>query len=195
MGLPEAGRRSDADLIVASVADGAQFMQVFERHYHAIRRYLQSRAGVEAGEELASDTFVAAFELRRTYDRRYPSAKPWLFGIATNQLRHHIRRERIRLSAQAHLPVERGTSAESEADDRLEAALLASEVLKEIGSLSSGERDALLLYAIGELSYREISVALGIPLGTVQSRLNRARRRIREQVSRLEAIGEREGRE
>ncbi len=192
MDLPEAGRTSDADLIGASVADGAQFMQVFERHYHSIRRYLQSRAGVEAGEELASETFAAAFELRHTYDQRYPSAKPWLFGIATNQLRRHIRRERSRLSAQAHLLMERGTAAESEADDRLDAAILASEA---IGSLSSGERDTILLYAIGELSYREISVALGVPLGTVQSRLNRARRRMREQVRRLEAISERESRE
>src|SRR2546425_5310751 len=140
MGPPEAGRMSDAVVIGASASDGAMFMQVLERHSHAIRRYLQSRAGVEAGEELASDTFAVAFELRRTYDRRYPSAKPWLFGIATNQLRHHIRRERIRLSVHARVLVERGTSAEAEADNRLDAQLLASEVLKAIGSLSSGER-------------------------------------------------------
>ena len=82
---------SDAALISASLADAAAFAAVFDRHWQAIHRWCVSRAG-PAGEDLAAETFRVAFDERARFDPRYADAGPWLYGIATNLLRHHFRR-------------------------------------------------------------------------------------------------------
>lgn len=178
---------TDGELISLSSHESRAFIQVFERHYDPVRRYLQRRAGIEAGEELAAETFEVAFSRRDSFDPTYPSARPWLFGIATNILRHHVRQERARRSAFARIPRPRM----SESDPRLEARLVAislEDPLREaLGSLRIEDRDALCLFAVAELSYEEIGLALAIPVGTVRSRLNRARSRIRMHPALLEA--------
>ncbi len=179
--------RTDAEIIAASIEDPDVFEFVFDRHYDAVRRYLQRRVGLDVGEELAAQTFLIAFDRRANYDARYPSAKPWLLGIATNLLRHHLRDERIRLAAYAKAPVGQ-INPEGTDDDRLAAALAAPRIAEVLMTLHQRDRDAFLLFVVGELSYEEVAVALGIPSGTVRSRLNRARRKMREQLEGLEAI-------
>jgi RNA polymerase sigma-70 factor (ECF subfamily) len=170
--------QTDAELITASLVDGERFLPVFERHYDRIRVYLQGRAGMAVGEELAAETFEVAFGHRDAFDPRWPSAEPWLFGIATNLLRHHVRSEWRRRKAIGRIAAEPDLDLSSDLEDRLAARQAGRSLAKVLKDLDAGQREVLLLYALADLSYEEISIALGISLGTVRSRLHRARRRI-----------------
>ena len=154
---------------------------MFDRHAGVLFRFLIRRVGRDTADELLGKTFRIAFERRSTFDGRQPSARPWLYGIATNLVARHRRTEARRLRATARLAEE--APAESLADVVV-AAVDAREVwpavMAGIAQLPDGERDALLLYVWEELSYEEIALALEIPVGTVRSRLNRARGRLRQ---------------
>jgi RNA polymerase sigma factor (sigma-70 family) len=172
---------SDAQIIAASRVESLAFAAVFDRHYDAVHRYLARRVGFDLADDLAAETFTTAFDVRRRYDTAHPDARPWLFGIATNLLRHHRRGEARRLRAYARL------DRPDEADDafggveaRLDASRAGSAIAEALMRLSVGERDVLLLFAWADLRYEEIAVALRIPVGTVRSRLHRARHRVRE---------------
>jgi RNA polymerase sigma-70 factor (ECF subfamily) len=173
---------SDADVIAASLAEPAVFGGLFDRHATVLFRYLVRRVGVDDAELLLGDVFRVAFEKRNSYDCARPNARPWLYGIATNLLAHHRRREARRIAATARL-----LATQRPPDDpsdrivaRLDAADLWPHVAEAVGRLPEGERDVLLLYVWEELSYDEIATALDIRVGTVRSRLNRAREGLRE---------------
>jgi RNA polymerase sigma-70 factor (ECF subfamily) len=104
-----------------------------------------------------------------------------LFGIATNLVRHHVRGERRRLIAYARTGVDPVFQPDMDAvDSRVDAGALGPRLALGLASLRAAERDVLLLYAWADLGYEEIAQALSIPVGTVRSRLHRARRRVRE---------------
>ncbi len=103
-----------------------------------------------------SETFLVAFEKRAAYDLAIVDARPWLFGIATRLMHKHVR-----LEARAW----KGMVADL-------AAQLSPDMIEQAG-------DTLLLYAWGDLDYAGIARALDVPIGTVRSRLNRARRILR----------------
>jgi RNA polymerase sigma factor (sigma-70 family) len=170
--------RTDAEAIAASLSEPRAFVDVFERHFDAIHRYLRRRVGDAIADELTAQTFAQAFEHRKRFDGRRLDARPWLYGIAHNLLRHHYRDEERALRAYARTDVD--PIHESAAD----AGLPGAEVADALAALSPGERDVLLLVAWAELEYAEVAEALGIPVGTVRSRLNRARGRIRELLER-----------
>jgi RNA polymerase sigma-70 factor (ECF subfamily) len=167
----------DANVIAASLQHPEAFRMIFDRHYDRVHRYAVSRVG-GAGEDIAADTFVIAFQRRRRYDSQHLHAAPWLLGIATNLIRRAHRNERRRLRTLAALHAERPPAAPEPADGSPSA--IAHVLLR----LHRRDRDVLLLHAIGELSYAEIAAALGIPEGTVRSRLNRARRVLKEAIPR-----------
>jgi RNA polymerase sigma-70 factor (ECF subfamily) len=159
------------------------FADVFDRHYDAVHRYLARRVGPDLADDLTAETFTQAFDVRLRYDAKYADARPWLFGIATNLMRHHHRGEGRRLRAYARLdrPADSG-DAFGGIDGRLDAERAGPAIAGALMTLSQGDRDALLLFAWADLRYEEIAVALGIPIGTVRSRLNRARGRLRELI-------------
>jgi RNA polymerase sigma-70 factor (ECF subfamily) len=168
---------SDAAVIAASRDEPPMFAAVFDRHYAAVYRYLARRVGAILAEDFASQTFTVAFDARHRYDLSRPDARPWLFGIATNLVRHHRRAELRRIRAYARLDRTPETSRpDMIADQRRGTIYGAADALGE----SARDRDALLLFAWADLRYEEIAVALQIPVGTVRSRLHRARRRLRE---------------
>jgi RNA polymerase sigma factor (sigma-70 family) len=171
---------TDAEDIAASLDDGERFLPVFERHYDRLRAYLQRRAGLEAGEELAAQTLEVAFAHRAEFDGRWASAEPWLFGIATNILRHHVRSEWRRRRAISRIPLEHDVGFDSDLAERIAARAAGRSLAGVLRDLDEGQREVLLLYALADLSYEEIAEALGISPGTVRSRLHRARQRIRE---------------
>ena len=114
-----------------------------------------------------------------------PDARPWLYGIATNLLARHRRGEARRIGATARLlSRQRPAPDETRAAGRapLDAESLWPYVAgrRAVAALPEGERDALLLFVWEDLGYDEIAAALGVPVGTVRSRLNRARRTLRE---------------
>jgi RNA polymerase sigma factor (sigma-70 family) len=172
---------SDARIIAASASDPQLFALIFERHYDAVFSYVGRRVGQEIADELAAETFLVAFRARQRYDAARPIARPWLLGIATNLLRHHHRTEVRRFRAYARLERPGPSAGDFDrADARLDAARARPYLLRALADLSREERDAVLLLAWADLSYDEIAHALGIPIGTVRSRLHRARVRMRE---------------
>jgi RNA polymerase sigma factor (sigma-70 family) len=173
---------SDAAVITASLADPGRFGAIFDRHATIVFRYLVRRVGVDEAESLLGDVFRVAFEKRAAYDAERPNARPWLYGIATNLLAHHRRTEARRISATARLLARRpgGDDTSDQVVDRLDSEALWSRIADAVGALPEGERDALLLFVWEELSYDEIASALDVPVGTVRSRLNRARENLRE---------------
>ena len=176
---------SDAEVIGASLTRPDQFAVIFDRHFSLIHGYLWRRGGREAADELAAEVFLVAFDLRARYDESYLDAKPWLFGIATNLFRNHRRKEQRRLKAYANSGIDPVSEDGVDAiDERLDAAGLRPALAKALSNLSSGEREVVLLYAWADLSYPEIARAMEIPVGTVRSRLARARARIRELLAR-----------
>lgn len=167
---------TDAEVIRRSLRDPEGFAEIFHRHFTTIHRYAAARLGA-AADDVAAETFLAAFRQRDRYDPARPDARAWLFGIATNLIRRHHRDEarlyRTWERARDASLVDGGTQPEDSGDrQRLLSAAL--------GALRSGDRDVLLLVAYGGLSYAEVADALGIPAGTVGSRLNRARKRVRD---------------
>jgi RNA polymerase sigma-70 factor (ECF subfamily) len=170
----------DEDLLLASRSDGRQFTAVFERHFGEVHRYLHRRVGVDLADELAAETFVRAFEHRDRYDPHLAPVRVWLFGIATNVLRRHHRSEHRRLIAYARGPVDRVQDDETAAiDTRVAASALGAMLGRSLAAMRSQDRDVLLLVAWADLTYAEVAAALGIPIGTVRSRLARARRQVR----------------
>lgn len=180
----EPATATDAGLIVASLGDPRAFAAVFDRHFEAIHRYLARRAGRDVADDLTGDVFRIAFERRQRYDAARPDARPWLYGIATNVLRHHRRSGWRRWRAYARLGGRDG--AELPDTDavvrRLDAQALGPTLDRALATLAAGDRDVLLLFAWADLSYREIAEALDVPSGTVKSRLHRARRVLREHL-------------
>jgi RNA polymerase sigma-70 factor (ECF subfamily) len=170
---------TDAELVASSLREPDAFTQLFERHWQALFRFCQSRAG-SAGEDIAAEAFRVAFDRRRRYDARYSDARPWLFGIATNLLRDHFRtakREEHKLTRSAALDSAAQTGDEL---NDLERQLLGPQLADALQGLPAADRDALLLLAWADLDYEQISQALGVPLGTVRSRIHRARQRVRD---------------
>jgi|SRR5579875_2102455 len=178
------GVRPDADddaaLIAASRRAPECFGVLFDRHAAAISRYAVRRLGPDAAEDLVAETFLTAFRKRSRYDAAHLDARPWLYGIATRLIGQHRRDEVRYWRAIARTGVD--PAAEPLADqvtDRVDAQAAAREVAAALAGLSQGQRDVLLLVASG-LGYAEVAVALGVPAGTVSSRLVRARQKVRE---------------
>lgn len=167
---------SDAELMADSTAHADSFGLLFDRHVDAIYGYVVRRVGLSLAEELTAETFARAFAERARFIPLHESAGPWLYGIATNVIRKARRAERRQLAAYAKAGgIERETFDDVErADARIVAAREAPRLIRELILLEPGDRDALLLFVWQELTYEEIGTALGIPTGTVASRINRA---------------------
>lgn len=178
---------TDAEIIAASLADPAEFEVIFRRHYQVVRAYLQRRVGLDVGEELAAKTFLVAFDQRRRFYASYASARPWLFAVATNLLRHHLR-DSTRHRRLTSVDVSRERNDMEDADERIAAGHLRPALEHALASLSVTDRETFLLQTLGDLSNNEIAEALSIPAGTVRSRMHRARNALREQLEALGAI-------
>jgi RNA polymerase sigma-70 factor (ECF subfamily) len=171
---------SDAEVVGRSLTEPQAFGQIYDRHAATLLRFLGRRAGARVAEGLVGELFRIAFERRRTFDGSRASALPWLYGIGANLLLKHRRAEARRLRASARI------AASLEAPDRragaeaLDARLTFPRVADAIEALPDDERETLLLFAWEELPYQGIAAALELPIGTVRSRLNRARARLRE---------------
>jgi RNA polymerase sigma factor (sigma-70 family) len=165
----------DGAVFARSVSDPEVFTIIFDRHYRAVYGYLARRVGRAIADDLAAETFILAFERRSSYRPEAGRALPWLLGIAVNLLAHHRRSEARQLRAL----VAAGSVA---AGSHVEAAgsWISERMVAGLEQLDDHDREALLLYAWAELTYAEIAGVLGIPVGTVRSRLNRARRKLRD---------------
>lgn len=169
---------NDSDIISRSIAEPALFAQIFERHAAAVGGYTRRRIGLDAVDDVLSETFLVAFRKRASFRRESDSARPWLLGIATRVMHRHRRDEQREWRASASAQAPALSSHEERSDARLDASAAVHALGPRIAALSSRERDVLLLYAWGDLGYEQIAEALNIPIGTVRSRLSRVRKKL-----------------
>jgi len=170
---------SDAEVIGRSLDEPEAFGLIYDRHAATVLRFLGRRVGAEVAEGLVGELFRIAFERRKTFDMSRASALPWLYGIGSNLVMKHRRGEARRLRASARMAADEAADRRAGAK-ALDARLLFPRVADAIEALPDGEREALLLFAWEDLSYQSVAEALELPIGTVRSRLNRARAHLRE---------------
>jgi RNA polymerase sigma-70 factor (ECF subfamily) len=165
---------TDAEALRRSLGEPSIFAVVYERHMARVLSYLRRRVGAELAEDLTAEVFVRAFRGRSKYGVQHDTALPWLLGIASNLIGDHRRAEKRRLGAVAALAGRAARDAEPVAD----AAALSAELAEALKRLPAADRDTLLLVVWGELSYEETARALDVPIGTIRSRVSRARSRL-----------------
>ncbi len=171
---------TDAQIIQGSIEEPALFEKIFDRHYEVVRVYAQRRLGMDDGEEIAAATFEQAFMQRSRFDgQTSATARPWLIGIANNLVRGHLRHRGVE---HRHLPVSIALSMhESEPNlEAIDAQRRIPEINAALSELSDPDRETFLLVVLGELSYADVAGIVGVPVGTVRSRVNRARGVLRE---------------
>lgn len=170
----------DAELLRRSGVDAEWFATLFDRYFTPLHGYAARRLGGPGGDDVAAETFLIAFRQRHSYRRDTPDARPWLYGIASNlagqHRRHELRAYRLRQAVAPELPEDCHADqvATSVTAQSVRGVLVAA-----LRRLAPRDRDVLLLIAWEALSYQEVATALQIPVGTVRSRLNRARTQIR----------------
>ncbi|WP_046258260.1 RNA polymerase sigma factor [Streptomyces sp. WM6386] len=175
---------SDASVVERSWEEPDAFEILFHRYADDIHRYVARRLGAEVADDLMAETFVVAFQQRRRYDLSRPQARPWLYGIVTNLVGQHRRAEARRLRAFSRVASTGSGDGGDALADRVVARVGAehsrAQLAAALAKLPARYRDVLLVIAWGDLDYAEAAEALGIPVGTVRSRLSRARTRLRD---------------
>ena len=154
--------------------DLSAFDAVFDRHFDDIHRFVARRLGRDVADDLTATVFVEAYAGRASYDAGAGPVRPWLFGIATNLMRRHHRTEERRLRAYARHGVD-PIAADPGDLERVDATGDGPRLARALAKLARRDRDVLLLYAWADMTYDDIAQALGVPVGTVRSRLSRAR--------------------
>jgi RNA polymerase sigma factor (sigma-70 family) len=170
----------DAQQVELSLRDPECFGMVFDRYFAEIHGYVARRLGRDAADDVAAETFLTAFRSRRRFDASRGTVRAWLYGIVTNHISAY-RRQEVRayraLARAAMQGVEEGHA--DRVAERVDAGAAARELAGALAELPRGDREVLLLVALGGLSHPDVAVALGIPNGTVGSRLNRVRKKLR----------------
>jgi len=181
------GELDDAGIVWRSRDEPELFAALFRRHAGAIKRYIARRIGPQDAEDVLADTFLEAFRQRRRYDGSRADARPWLYGIATNRLGRYRRSELKQLRALERTGSDPVVAAFTERSDaRVGAGVVSRRLAGVLGRLPAGQRDALLLIAWADLTYDEVAGALGVPVGTVRSRISRARGALRDALGGID---------
>ncbi|MEV0678732.1 RNA polymerase sigma factor [Actinosynnema sp. NPDC050436] len=155
------------------------FGGLFDEHAGSLHAYLSRRVGDQTADDLVSETFLVALQQRHAYDPARAGVRPWLYGIAGNLLRRHVRQEvrgwqaRARAAGADRVPPE---SPEVRSTERVAAQQRLRHLAGALAALEPGDRDVLLLTSWGRLTSTEVAQAMGIPVGTVHSRLHRVRK-------------------
>jgi RNA polymerase sigma-70 factor (ECF subfamily) len=174
-----ASGQEDAELIGSSLrGDEDAFVEVVRRHEAAVGAYLARRVGRELAEDLLGEVWVAAFASRKNYDRSFPDARPWLFGVAHNTIRRHWR------SSPAEDPVADVTPLASRWDPwtTVDSRIDAESVLRHaLALLRPEQRELLTLVAWEDLTIADAGRALGMPPGTARRCLHEARMALRNE--------------
>ena len=185
------GQDAEADLIEQAKHAPERFTAVFDRHYRQIYAYAARRLGPDLAEDVASETFLVAFDRRHSYDSARAGVRPWLYGIASNLIARHARAEMRRYKALARAvgAQDAGDHADAVAG-RLDAMAVRGRLADALRRLPESVRAVLLLVAWAGLDQREAAAALDIPAGTARSRLHRARQEMRRALGAEIEVGE-----
>ncbi|PKW12345.1 RNA polymerase sigma-70 factor, ECF subfamily [Streptomyces sp. 1222.5] len=181
---PTGGRpdpAEDAALLQEPQGASQEFAELYDRYAPAIHRYATRRLGAGLADDVVAETFLVAFRRRQRFDPAQGQVRPWLYGIASNLIAAHRRFEVRQYRALAKTAIDPLlTDYHDDVDDRVAATAVARQLAAALSHLSKGDRDVLLLIAWESFSYDEVAQALAIPVGTVRSRLHRARKKVQK---------------
>ncbi len=179
MSGPEPGAH-DGETMRRSLQQPSIFCEVYRRHFPHIHAYCVTRVGPAHAEDVAQQVFLVAFVHRDKFEFHREDARPWLCGIARHLVSRHFRtRQRTEQSTAQVDPSPPVVSSVGEIIDRVDAQRLREPLKAALRDLPVPQRETLLLYAVEGLTHKEISVLLDIKIGTVKSRLSRAKAHIR----------------
>ncbi|MGH3407055.1 MAG: RNA polymerase sigma factor [Streptosporangiaceae bacterium] len=171
-------------LVAASLGQPQLFGEIYHAYFDPVHRYLAGRLGLDAADDLTAEVFMTAFRCRKSFDPDRGTVRAWLFGIATNLVARHRRAEARRYHALGRVAGQRVTDGEADrVVERVSAEQLRGPLMAALARLPARERDALLLVALGGLTYQETAAAMSIAPATVGSRLTRARKKVRAALS------------
>jgi RNA polymerase sigma-70 factor (ECF subfamily) len=178
----------------ARVRDGDPdaFGELFDSHARAVHGLAYRLTGNRTeAEEIVSLAFLEAWRLRGRVEPDGESLRPWLLGITVNVVRNFTRASRRHQAAMARVP-EAGVVPDfaDEVASRLDDAARLTAVRAAFGRLRPDEQDVVALCVWSDLDYSGAAAALGIPVGTVRSRLSRARRKLRDTAAPASAFRE-----
>ncbi|MEU0565478.1 RNA polymerase sigma factor [Nonomuraea sp. NPDC005983] len=177
------GQAGDHELVARFRLDAEEFTTVYDRYFREVYLYAAGRLDTQAGEDIAAETFCLAFRDRDRFDPARGGLRPWLFGIATNLVARHRRKEARHYQALARAGTEPpADSHEGRVVDAVAALHMRPQLARALAALNRGERDVVTLVSLAELTHQEVAEALGVSYGTVGSRLNRARKKIHKMM-------------
>lgn len=184
LGMPALFEVADGDLLAMAGSAPEAFGELFRRHSRSVYAYCARRTGnLDLAEDLTSVVFMQAFRCRRKLQLSNASALPWLIGVANNVVRNADRSLRRYRSALDRIPLPpNGASSEEDAMEQLRAQEALASALEAISALAQGEQDVVFLVLWSEFTYADTATALGIPVGTVRSRLASARAKFKASV-------------
>jgi RNA polymerase sigma-70 factor, ECF subfamily len=162
----------DALLTRARRGDGQAFSELFARHHRAIRRYAVYMCGTDSGDDIVQDTFLAVLRQRGRGDGVRTSVLAYLLGIA-----RHVSMKRWSAREDAfdeERPESPSISQPTILSDIARAETIAT-VRSAVHSLPSSYREVVVLCELQEMDYAAAAGVIGCPIGTVRSRLSRAR--------------------
>ncbi|MEU3747144.1 MULTISPECIES: RNA polymerase sigma factor [Streptomyces] len=165
--------------------DPSAFAELFDSHARSVYNHAFRLTGDwSVAEDVMAATYLEAWRLRQKVDPEGGSLRPWLLGVATNVARNHCRgNRRYRRAASAYAAAGAAEAAmpdhASEVAGRLDDRRRIAATLRALGTLRRTEREVLVLCLWEGLAYTEVAAALGVPVGTVRSRLSRARAKLR----------------
>ena len=167
-------------MIAASLDDPDRFTEIFERHFDAIYGFTARRLGREIADDVGATVFVEAFSARTRFELDRADARPWLYGIATNLIHRH---RRSRDAPAARVRPRRSRRRPGRADGHRAAARRGGDGAAARVRAARSRRRAIATRSCCSpgpgLSYDDIAIATDVPVGTVRSRIHRARHRLR----------------
>ncbi|MBO2453445.1 sigma-70 family RNA polymerase sigma factor [Actinomadura barringtoniae] len=188
---------TDAEEIARSSREPERFAVLFDRHGARLHRYAARRLGDGEADDIVAETFLVAFRQRDGYDLGRSDALPWLYGIASNLIRRHRRAEvsRYRTFVRTGVLMDAAEGVAERAVERASAEMSGRRLADAIAKLPARDRDVLLLVAWADLTYEQVADALGLPVGTVRSRLNRARTKVKQALGGVNPVSDHDSKE
>ena len=187
------GDASDTDLLHRLAGgDESALAALYDRYAKRIYNHcFRALASCHDAEDAVAQTFLTLWRRRTRIPAHDGSAAPWLYGVATNAARNIARGRQRQLRLVGRLGEAQGGDGQADhaqaVDRRVDAERQMAEVLAAVRRLPRREQEVLALVAWSGLSYQDTAAALGIPVGTVRSRLSRARARLGHDIEAEEA--------
>ncbi|MBZ5611869.1 MAG: RNA polymerase sigma factor [Acidobacteriia bacterium] len=183
---------SDDDLLrLIASGDERAFLEFYRRHQGAVFRFaLQMSGKKEVAEEVTQDVFMQVMESAKKYDPKRGSAAAYLYGIGRNFVRRCLEREKPYLTVLDDPDNERSDQIADGRDLMAELALneRIESLRKAVLALPPAYREVVVLCDLHELDYAEAAGVLGCALGTIRSRLHRARALLLEKMRAAERL-------